>query len=267
MTKEMMIQAMVDSAAKDLEAIKDPYQRGRLALEIARILHTTSAVVSYMEDKTEEKTAEPVKAVVEEPPKPIKVVDVPSDPLGLETTPASSKEETAVNDILEQPSRKEEEAPIAAEATMAAPTKDVLENTPRLHDLNPNAKIADKLNTAIDPAVPEVKEIDINSDEWKNKHLAPDEIDAEWTPAMKANKELVTSVMRMKKICIDGLKSGFIKEDWLNARIQEASSRRFMSYKDKGVFSPQVIRLIESYVSGKVTELVKAAKANKKPAA
>lgn len=260
MTKEMMIQAMVDSAAKDLEAIKDPYQRGRLALEIARILHTTSAVVSYMEDKT----AEPVKAVAEEPPKPIKVVDVPNDPLGLETTPVSNKEETAVNDILEQPSRKEEKAPIAAEA---APTKDVLENTPRLHDLNPNAKIADKLNTAIDPAVPEAKEIDINSDEWKNKHLAPDEIDAEWTPAMKANKELVTSMMRMKKICVDGLKSGFIKEDWLNARIQEASSRRFMSYKDKGVFSPQVIRLIESYVSGKVTELVKAAKANKKPAA
>lgn len=260
MTKEMMIQAMVDSAAKDLEAIKDPYQRGRLALEIARILHTTSAVVSYMEDKT----AEPVKAVAEEPPKPIKVVDVPNDPLGLEATPVSNKEETAVNDILEQPSRKEEEAPIAAGA---APTKDVLENTPRLHDLNPNAKIADKLNTAIDPVVPEAKEIDINSDEWKNKHLAPDEIDAEWTPAMKANKELVTSMMRMKKICVDGLKSGFIKEDWLNARIQEASSRRFMSYKDKGVFSPQVIRLIESYVSGKVTELVKAAKANKKPAA
>lgn len=260
MTKEMMIQAMVDSAAKDLEAIKDPYQRGRLALEIARILHTTSAVVSYMEDKT----AEPVKAVAEEPTKPIKVVDVPNDPLGLEATPVSNKEETAVNDILEQPSRKEEEAPIAAEAT---PTKDVLENTPRLHDLNPNAKIADKLNTAINPAVPEEKKIDINSDEWKNKHLAPDEIDAEWTPAMKANKELVTSMMRMKKICVDGLKSGFIKEDWLNARIQEASSRRFMSYKDKGVFSPQVIRLIESYVSGKVTELVKAAKANKKPAA
>lgn len=260
MTKEMMIQAMVDSAAKNLEAIKDPYQRGRLALEIARILHTTSAVVSYMEDKT----AEPVKAVAEEPPKPIKVVDVPNDPLGLEATPVSNKEETAVNDILEKPSRKEEEAPIAAEAV---PTKDVLENTPRLHDLNPNAKIADKLNTAIDPAVPEAKEIDINSDEWKNKHLAPDEIDAEWTPAMKANKELVTSMMRMKKICVDGLKSGFIKEDWLNARIQEASSRRFMSYKDKGVFSPQVIRLIESYVSGKVTELVKAAKANKKPAA
>lgn len=260
MTKEMMIQAMVDSAAKDLEAIKDPYQRGRLALEIARILHTTSAVVSYMEDKT----AEPVKAVAEEPPKPIKVVDVPNDPLGLETTPVSNKEETAVNDILEQPSRKEEEAPIVAEAV---PTKDVLENTPRLHDLNPNAKIADKLNTAINPVVPEAKEIDINSDEWKNKHLAPDEIDAEWTPAMKANKELVTSMMRMKKICVDGLKSGFIKEDWLNARIQEASSRRFMSYKDKGVFSPQVIRLIESYVSGKVTELVKAAKANKKPAA
>lgn len=260
MTKEMMIQAMVDSAAKDLEAIKDPYQRGRLALEIARILHTTSAVVSYMEDKT----AEPVEAVTEEPPKPIKVVDVPNDPLGLEATPVSNKEETAVNDILEQPSRKEEEAPIAAEA---APTKDVLENTPRLHDLNPNAKIADKLNTAINPAVPEEKKIDINSDEWKNKHLAPDEIDAEWTPAMKANKELVTSMMRMKKICVDGLKSGFIKEDWLNARIQEASSRRFMSYKDKGVFSPQVIRLIESYVSGKVTELVKAAKANKKPAA
>lgn len=264
MTKEMMIQAMVDSAAKDLEAIKDPYQRGRLALEIARILHTTSAVVSYMEDKTEEKTVEPVKAVAEEPPKPIKVVDVPNDPLGLEATSVSNKEETAVNDILEQPSRKEEETPIAAEAV---PTKDVLENTPRLHDLNPNAKIADKLNTAIDPAVSEAKKIDINSDEWKNKHLAPDEIDAEWTPAMKANKELVTSMMRMKKICVDGLKSGFIKEDWLNARIQEASSRRFMSYKDKGVFSPQVIRLIESYVSGKVTELVKAAKANKKPAA
>ena len=260
MTKEMMIQAMVDSAAKDLEAIKDPYQRGRLALEIARILHTTSAVVSYMEDNT----AEPVKAAVEEPPKPIKVVDVPNDPLGLEATSVSNKEEIAVNDILEQPSRKEEEAPIAAEA---APTKDILENTPRLHDLNPNAKIADKLNTAIDPAVPKAKEIDINSDEWKNKHLAPDEIDAEWTPAMKANKELVMSMMRMKKICVDGLKSGFIKEDWLNARIQEASSRRFMSYKDKGVFSPQVIRLIESYVSGKVTELVKAAKANKKPAA
>lgn len=260
MTKEMMIQAMVDSAAKDLEAIKDPYQRGRLALEIARILHTTSAVVSYMEDNT----AESVKAVAEEPPKPIKVVDVPNDPLGLEATPVSNKEEATVNDILEQPSRKEEEAPIAAEA---APTKDVLENTPRLHDLNPNAKIADKLNTAIDPTVPEAKEIDINSDEWKNKHLAPDEIDAEWTPAMKANKELVMSMMRMKKICVDGLKSGFIKEDWLNARIQEASSRRFMSYKDKGVFSPQVIRLIESYVSGKVTELVKAAKANKKPAA
>lgn len=240
MDKEMMIQALVDSAVKDMQALKDPYQRGSLALEIAKVLHQTSAVVTDMIDTPVEK-------------KPVNVSSTKAEAPVVAKTP----EDKEIDEILSKPSRAEEDNP--------APTKSVLENTPKLHDLNPEAPIADKLTEAVTDAAPEPKKasIDINSPEWQNKHLTAEELDKTWTPAMKANKELMESALRLRKICTKGIESGFIKEDWLNARIQEASSKHFMTYKDRNVFSPQVVRLIEGYVSGKVNELVAKAKAAK----
>lgn len=214
MEQKTMIQLMLDSAASDLPEIKDPYQHAFISLRLAELMHMTSLTASELEGK------QPQAA--------------PEMPHTAKAVPY--KQEKEIRDMLSVPSRSETEAP----------QKDMLENTPKMHDLNPQAPIAEKMNAA---AMAEQQEPDIDSEEWKNKHLTIAEMDDTWTPAMKNNKQLVASLARLINICKKGVSSGKVKPAWLDKKVQEATGNRFMTIRDQQVFQPKNILTIESYIS------------------
>lgn len=248
-TNKDIIAKCVTEAKNCISEVKDPYNRGMLALSLARAVYDLDACLSSVKKNTTK--SEAVKTKV---PSSDTEVNVPE---GTEI-----KNGALVMNVPDKKSKKQE----------IIPDKDDLENIPPLHNINPNAPVkssvvdngnnsdnnaaADKVKTDTPKKVNTKAEIDINSDEWKNKILAPNELDDNWTPAMAANTQLVNSARRLKRVCVNGIKSGKIKPEWLNACISEATQGRFTTYKTTDIYLPKVVRLIEGYVSKKVSELL-----------
>lgn len=245
-TNKDIIAKCVTEAVNCVSEVKDPYNRGMLALSLVRAVYDLDACLSSV--KKSAAKSEPVK---DEASSSDTKVDVPE---GTEI-----KNGALVMNVPDKKSKKQE----------IIPDKDDLENIPPLHNINPNAPVKSSVvdngdngnnDTATDKAKENTPkktkvEIDINSDEWKNKILGPDELDEDWTPAMKANIQLVESAKRLNRICANGIKSGKVKPEWLNARISEATQGRFTTFKTRDIYRPKVVRLIEGYVSKKVSEL------------
>ena len=250
-TNKDIIAKCVTEAVNCISEVKDPYNRGMLALSLARAVYDLDACLSSAKKNTAK--SEPVKAKA---PSSDTKVNVPE---GTEI-----KDGALVMSVPDKQSKKQE----------IIPDKDDLENIPPLHNINPNAPVKSSVvdngdngnngdnDTATDKAKADTSKktkiepkIDINSDEWKNKILGPDELDDDWTPAMKANVQLVESARRLNLVCTKGIESGNIKSEWLNARISEVTQGRFTTFKTRDIYKPKVVRLIEGYVSKKVSEL------------
>ena len=243
-TNKDIIAKCVTEAKSCISEVKDPYNRGMLALSLARAVYDLDACLSSVKKNATKNEAVKTKASSSEAN-----VNVPE---GTEI-----KNGALVMNVPDEKSKKQE----------IIPDKDDLENIQPLHNINPNAPVkssvvdngnnnaADKAKTDAPKKTNTKAEIDINSDEWKNKILGPDELDENWTPAMKANIQLFTSARRLRHVCTSGIKSGKIKPEWLNARISEATQGRFTTYETTDIYRPKVVRLIEGYVSKKVSEL------------
>ena len=244
-TNKDIIAKCVTEAVNCVSEVKDPYNRGMLALSLARTVYDLDACISSVKKNNTKKEV-------------VKTEALSSD------TKVNVPEGTEIKDgalVMNVPDKKSKEQEII-------PDKDDLENIPPLHSINPNAPVkssvvdngdnnavSDKAKTDTPKKTNAKADIDINSDEWKNKILGPDELDDDWTPAMKANVQLVESARRLNLVCTKGIESGNIKSEWLNARISEATQGRFTTFKTRDIYKPKVVRLIEGYVSKKVSEL------------
>lgn len=244
-TNKDIIAKCVTEAVNCVSEVKDPYNRGMLALSLARAVYDLDACISSVKKNTTKKEVVKTEALSSDTK-----VNVPE---GTEI-----KDGALVMNVPDKKSKKQE----------IIPDKDDLENIPPLHSINPNAPVkssvvdngdnnavSDKAKTDTPKKTNAKADIDINSDEWKNKILGPDELDDDWTPAMKANVQLVESARRLNLVCTKGIESGNIKSEWLNARISEATQGRFTTFKTRDIYKPKVVRLIEGYVSKKVSEL------------
>lgn len=244
---------MLEMAEQDLTKVKDPYQHGMLTLTIldTYLKHNIAPkdVEVTAESKVEVKTEAKTKPAPKEEPKEVKPEDVIPTKADLKNEPpkATNLNPEAKVDVTEIVNK-------AAAEPVEEPTKETKDNIETNEVSQPEAPA---------PVVePEPKaEIDITSPEWTEKHLTAKELDKSWTPAMKANKPLVESAARLKRVCINGIKSGKITVDWLNARVAECTGKHIMDFRTKDendqplIFNPRVVMIIESYISKKVTEL------------
>lgn len=260
MSNEMAIQIFLDTAGNDLSKVKDPYQHAMLALEIAKTISATGVQLTDLVKGAAEQAGKTVKPATKA--KTTKKEELKGKPL-------SSKEEQAVNDILSVPNKAEKAAAENNGISLPAdaPMLDLGNDAPTLVNMNPRAQIPTaapapapaEAKAPAAPAVPEKPAIDITSDEWKNKHLTPSEVDDTWTDAMKANNEMLQSAKLLRQVCVNGVQSGKIDVDWLNARITEASDGMFTNYQDRNIYNPPVVRMISAYIAGKVNELFRKA--------
>ena len=260
MKKEELLEVLIDTAALDLEKVNDPYQHGMLAIAIMDAYAKYGIIPDCFKSNNNKNSGkQPEKQKTE-----------------LAAKPVSQKQEKEIEDILNTTSRAEEQEKEKRETRPenVIPTKDDLKNEPpQATNLNPEAKVnvAEIVNNSAAAEKEKVQheenktKIDITSPEWTEKHLTTDELDDTWTPAMRANKPLVESFKRLKRVCTDGIKSGKITVQWLNERIAECTGKHIMDFRTKdkngypAIFSPHAVMIIESYVSKKVTELFKNA--------
>ena len=260
MEKKELLEVLIDTAALDLEKVNDPYQHGMLTIAIMDAYAKYDVVPNCFKNNNDKNSNKQLKEQKTE----------------LAAKPVSQKQEKEIEDILNTTSRAEEQEEEKHETKPenVIPTKDDLKNEPpQATNLNPEAKInvAEIVNNSA--ATEKEKEqheenkaeIDITSPQWTEKHLTTDELDNTWTPAMRANKPLVESFKRLKRVCTDGIKSGKITVQWLNERIAECTGKHIMDFRTKhksgcpAIFNPRAVMIIESYVSKKVTELFKNA--------
>lgn len=253
MNNNEAIQILLDDAGNALSKITDPYQHARLALELAKTIHATGVTLTEFVTNAAEKSKKTQEAKAKETAE-------------LKGKPVSQKESQAINEMLSVPNKAEKEAAAtlkdgtAIPANAPVPSVADLQSSPALVNMDPRAQIPSAAPApAPAPAAPPKKEIDINSDEWKNKHLTSDEVDNTWTEAMKANIEMTKAARLLKKVCVDGVASGNIDAKWLDTRISEVSDGMFTSHNDRNIYNPPVVRMISAYIASKVNELFRKA--------
>ena len=258
MTNNEAIQILLDDAGNALNKITDPYQHARLALEIAKTISATGVTLTELVIGATKESEKAQKAEAK--------TKKTAEKTELKGKPVSQKEAQGINEMLSVPNKAEQAAAatlkdgtaIPADAPIPAMTD--LQSSPALINMNPRAQISSAAPAPTPAsAAPAKREVDITSDEWKNKHLTPDEVDDTWTEAMKANVEMLQSAKVLRQVCVNGVQAGKIDSNWLNARISEASDGMFTSYEDRNIYNPPVVRMISAYVAGKVNELFRKA--------
>lgn len=219
------VDEMLNLAYKNLNSAKDGYEAGMLAAAIAiaesvRAKHQPSVSRADIENKPEMKSEAPAK---EKP-----AAEAPKEAQELQNmTPQNDKSQK-----------------VAAIMTEAA--KKVSERIQEEHKAKPAEKAAEapKQEAAPAPAAPakadEKDDAYYDSDEWKNKHLSSDEIDATWTMRMQKNAQLAGAYQKLHGF-VAWCEQGGMPQGWIEQSIKNVSNGRYTDASDNRIFSPQMV--------------------------
>ena len=233
------VDEMLNLAYKNLNSAKDGYEAGMLAAAIAiaesvRAKHQPSVSRADIENKPEMKSEAPAK---EKP-----AAEAPKEAQELQNmTPQNDKSQK-----------------VAAIMTEAA--KKVSERIQEEHKAKPAEKAAEAPKQEAAPALAAPAKADekddayYDSDEWKNKNLTSDELDATWTPRMQKNLRIVNAAKKLQQF-VGWCKAGNMPQGWIESAISHVSDKRYTTADDKRIYSPKMVQFMLAGLQG---EYVKA---------
>lgn len=238
------VEEMLNLAYKNLNSTKDGYEAGMLAATIAlaesvRAAHQPVVSREDIENKPEMKLEKPVEKKAEPKKEPELQSMTPqngkSQKVAAIMTEAAKK---ASNRIQEIHNAKPEEKKAEVPKQEAAPAP---------------AKEAEPASSALAKA-DEKDEAYYDSDEWKNKNLTSDELDATWTPRMQKNVRIVNAAKKLQQF-VGWCKAGHMPQGWIESAISNVSDKRYTTADDKRIYSPKMVQFMLAGLQG---EYVKA---------
>lgn len=206
------VKKLMQDAYEDLQKVTDPYQHGMLAAAIYNAIKGESIELSV----TNKDTLENRPKMKSEEKKELGALTPKSEELAKKMTQAAKKTEEAP---------KEENIELA-------PAIEVPEE-PKAE--TPASKVEEKA---------EPDEAYYDSEEWQNKHLTSQEMDDDWTPRMKKNKQLAKSCQDLVTLVQKCVASKNVSNDWLNQVISNITSGHYTSYNDKKLYTPRMVLIM-----------------------
>ena len=159
--------------------------------------------------------------------------------------------------------KKKQEKPKAADPRLSLENAPNKKEQPAIVDLNPEAPLADTINTAIAEkhemslaeeisnaskiSVSTVTPEDIFSEDnsgWAEKKLNSTELDDTWTERMLANNEMKSYYEKVKKFIEKGVKTGNITKAWLDAKAKYYTNNDVKQIRGMNDIPPKVIKIL-----------------------
>lgn len=147
-------------------------------------------------------------------------------------------------DLVNKPEMKEEkkETPAIKAMTPASEKIASVANEAAKKTEEPEIEVT---MTPAEPA-PETQKKDdpayYDTDEWKNKHLSSNEMDATWTDRMKKNLPLMNDASTLKSFVQFCAKNDMMH--WLDQTISNVTDNHFTSASDTRIYMPKMVSFI-----------------------